>query len=133
MWLPDSFQDNFKVPHQSIFLSLVFCHLGTPIGNDEKAGKNEDILHTAKSASSDKYVFANRAFLIEECFVTEWSVQRPSPFPWGVLGENGGEGIWKRVCKQVDSLLREGETGAAHLCFSPLPAPQNAGEPCFRA
>lgn len=90
MWLPDSFQDNCKVPHQSVSLSLVFCHLGTPIGNDENAGKNEDIL-LLKSASSDKYVFADIAFLIEECFVTEWSVQRPSLFPWGVLEGMGGK------------------------------------------
>lgn len=41
VWLPDSFQDNCKVPHQRVSLSLVFCHLGTPIGNDENAGKNK--------------------------------------------------------------------------------------------
>lgn len=77
-----------------------------------------------------KYVFANRAFPVEGCFVIEWSVQRPSLFLGVFWEEIWGEGIWKCLCKQVDSLLREGETEAAHTCFSPLPATRNAGEPC---
>lgn len=32
--------------------------------------------------------------------------------------------------KQVDALRRDGEPEAAHACLSPLPATQNAGEPC---
>lgn len=114
VWLPDSFQD--KVSHLSIHLSLVFCHLWTPLGMTRRL-EGMKFFYILISASSDKYVFANRAFLIGVCFVIEWCVQRSFLFLGVFWEEVWGEGIWKSVCKQVDSSLREGETEAAHLRF----------------
>lgn len=125
-WLPDFFQDNFKVPHLSNSLSLVLCHRRTPSGMTGTLGRVK-LFYILLTVLPVLTVFVNRAFLIGWCFVIGWSAQRPPLFLGVIWEEMWGEGIGKRVCKQVDALHREEEPEAACTrIHQPIASSQNA-------
>lgn len=56
-------------------------------------------------------------------------MERSEAFSLGYPGRKCGGKAFGSMCQQMDSFLGEGETEAVHMCLSPLPATQKAGEP----
>lgn len=117
LWLPDSFQDNFKVPHLGTSLFLCLLSSVNSVGNDKKAGGNEVILHTAKVLP-----VINMSVLMEPFslgyVLSQDDVFRGHSFSLGCSGRKREGKAFGSVCVNGCTLHLERERQRQHTCAS---------------